>query len=90
MWDFGQCDSKRCTGRKLERIGYVKSLKVSQKCSGVILSPTGQRAVSPSDREIVAFGGVGVIDCSWAKLDEVPFQRIKGEERLCMYPIPRY
>lgn len=90
MWDFGQCDSKRCTGRKLARIGYVKSLKVTQKCAGVILSPTGQRAVSPADRDIVTLGGVGVIDCSWAKLDEVPFQRIKGEDRLRTYLIPRH
>jgi pre-rRNA-processing protein TSR3 len=82
MWDFGQCDSKRCTGRKLARIGYVKELKVHQKCKGVILSPTGTRAVSPADREIVSHGGIGVIDCSWAKLDEVPLDRIKGEERL--------
>lgn len=85
MWDFGQCDSKRCTGRKLARIGYVKELKVHQRCKGVILSPTGTRAVSPADRDIVTTGGVGVIDCSWAKLDEVPFAKMKGEERLCTY-----
>lgn len=25
MWDFEQCDAKKCTGRKLERLGYLRS-----------------------------------------------------------------
>lgn len=29
MWDFGQCDAKRCTGRKLSRLGMIATLQVS-------------------------------------------------------------
>ena len=25
MWDFEQCDAKKCTGRKLERLGYLRN-----------------------------------------------------------------
>ena len=28
MWDFGQCDAKRCTGRKLSRLGMIATLQV--------------------------------------------------------------
>ena len=28
MWDFGQCDAKRCTGRKLSRLGMISTLQV--------------------------------------------------------------
>lgn len=82
MWDFNHCDAKRCTGRKLVRLGHTKSLHLNQKCKGIILSPRGTRAVSPSDRDIVAVSGIAVIDCSWHKLEDVPFNKMRGEERL--------
>jgi pre-rRNA-processing protein TSR3 len=83
MWDFGQCDSKKCTGRKLCRLGYARQLGLSFKFKGIILSPNGAKAVSPSDRELVQSSGICVIDCSWAQLDKVPFDKIHGEQRLC-------
>lgn len=83
MWDFGQCDSKKCTGRKLARLSALKELRVSQGWPGVILSPSGKQAMSMADHDIVAQYGIAVVDCSWAKLDEVPFTKIKGRhERL--------
>uniref|UniRef100_A0A915IE48 RNase L inhibitor RLI-like possible metal-binding domain-containing protein n=1 Tax=Romanomermis culicivorax TaxID=13658 RepID=A0A915IE48_ROMCU len=47
MWDFNQCDVKRCTGRKLSRLGYVKILKLGQRFGGIILTPTATICVSP-------------------------------------------
>ena len=85
MWDFGQCDSKRCTGRKLERMGLVRALEVHQRGAGIILSPAGKATISPADAEVIAGSGLGVVDCSWARLDEVPFAKLKGEHRLLPY-----
>jgi len=71
MWDFEQCDPKRCTGRKLCRIGFIKEMDLGAPFQGLVLSPNGTKTVSPEDREIVDTLGISVIDCSWARLDEV-------------------
>ena len=35
MWDFGHCDAKRCTGKKLERFGLIKSLNIKVPFRGM-------------------------------------------------------
>ena len=86
MWDFNHCDPKRCSGRKLARAGVISDLKVGQRFKGIVMSPKGTGAVSPEDRSIVAEHGIAVVDCSWARIEEVPFGKIKSpHERLLPY-----
>ncbi|KAG1474237.1 hypothetical protein G6F56_000472 [Rhizopus delemar] len=86
MWDFKHCDPKRCSGVKLARCDMLKTLKLGQRFRGIVASPVGEKAVSPADRKVVEMYGAGVVDCSWARLDEVPFAKIRGPtDRLLPY-----
>jgi len=86
MWDVGQCDPKKCSGRKLARLGLIKELKLGKRFPGLCLSPLGKSVISPADSEIMLEQGISVVDCSWAKIDETPFSRMKsGYPRLLPY-----
>ncbi|PWA58684.1 RNase L inhibitor protein-related protein [Artemisia annua] len=75
--DFGQCDVKRCTGRKLARFGFLKELRVMNGFGGVALSPVGQQCVSREDSDLITRKGLTVVDCSWSRLDDVPFTKLR-------------
>lgn len=86
MWDFGQCDPKRCSGRRLVRQSVIAEFKLNYKFPGIILTPSGTRVISPADKTIVRECGLAVVDCSWAQLHSVPFSRLpRGGERLLPY-----
>lgn len=80
MWDFGQCDVKKCSGAKLSRHGLCKALPVNARFPGVVLSPRGTRSISKRDRPLIEKHGLCVVDCSWARLDDVPFSKLKSGE----------
>jgi pre-rRNA-processing protein TSR3 len=42
------------------------------------LSPIGRNCVSKEDINLIVSRGIAVVDCSWNRLDDVPFGRIKG------------
>ncbi|KAL5751647.1 hypothetical protein ACOSQ2_022154 [Xanthoceras sorbifolium] len=91
MWDFGQCDAKRCTGRKLSRFHLLKEnvinldyliirmqeLRVNSGFGGVCLSPVGTQCVSKEDYSLIKRKGLAVVDCSWARLGDVPFVKLR-------------
>ena len=73
MWDLGQCDKRRCTGTRLVRQRVVDELRLGVPFPGVVLSPVGKACVSAEDRDLVGARGLAVVDCSWNRLDDVPF-----------------
>jgi len=78
MWDMLHCDPKRCSGRKLSRLGLITELKLGQKWPGICLSPEGKGVVSPEDKPIMRKQGAAVIDCSWERLADTPFKKMKS------------
>lgn len=73
MWEFGQNDTKRDSGSKLCRLGYAKRLKIGQTFNGIVLSSEATKVMSPEDAEIISQYGIAGINCSWNRLEEIPF-----------------
>lgn len=83
MWDFAQCDPKRCTGARLVKRGIFQRMPLKQPFRGIVLSPRGTVSVSPADLSILEQSGISLIDCSWARLEEIPFRQMQsGHHRL--------
>ncbi|KAL1239145.1 18S rRNA aminocarboxypropyltransferase [Trichinella pseudospiralis] len=77
MWDFNQCDVKKCTGRKLVRMGFVKSLRLGSFWSGISLTPTASCCLKPEDKEIILKYGIAAVDCSWHNIESTALGKLK-------------
>ncbi|OJJ89610.1 ribosome biogenesis TSR3 family protein [Aspergillus glaucus CBS 516.65] len=87
-WDLGHCDPKRCSGKRLMQFGLMRELSIGQKHPGVVVSPNAKKIISPADRELLETHGAAVVECSWVRVQEVPWSRIGGKcERLLPYLI---
>jgi len=85
-WDLGHCDPKRCSGKKLMKLGMMRELHMGQRHAGVIITPNGKQVVSPADAPVLEQHGAAVVECSWARTQEVQWNKVGGKcERLLPY-----
>ncbi|KAH9828602.1 Ribosome biogenesis protein [Teratosphaeria destructans] len=69
-WDLNHCDAKRCSGKRLMRLGLMRELHVGQKHPGVVVSPKATSLISPADRPLLEQHGAAVVEASWKRIDE--------------------
>ena len=69
----GQCDPKKCTSRKLERLGLLTFVPrpLSLPAGTVLLSPEAERALSRADAPRARRHGLSVLDLSWKVTEKV-------------------
>ncbi|KAK6850948.1 ribosome biogenesis protein ytm1 [Apiospora arundinis] len=85
-WDLNHCDPKRCSGKKLIKLGLMRDLHAGQKHNGVIITPNGKHTISPADKELMDQYGAAVVECSWARTGEIQWNKFGGKcERLLPY-----
>eukprot|EP00792_Barthelona_sp_PAP020_P011458 TRINITY_DN5445_c0_g1_i1.p1 TRINITY_DN5445_c0_g1~~TRINITY_DN5445_c0_g1_i1.p1 ORF type:complete len:242 (+),score=65.94 TRINITY_DN5445_c0_g1_i1:31-726(+) len=80
MWDFEHCDPKKCTGKRLSHFHLLEELTIKNGFGGVVLSPIGVDLICNGDKDLVEKYGLGVIDCSWNRIEETPVSKLKCKE----------
>lgn len=75
-----ECDRKKCTSLKLGKKGKIKVVtRLNLVPSGsIILDPYSPKALSREDKETIIEKGLVGLDCSWKRLDKVPFKLKTG------------
>lgn len=85
-WDLGHCDPRRCSGKRLMKLGLMRELHLGQRHAGVVITPNGKHTLSPADRPLLEQFGAAVVECSWARTKEVQWSKVGGRcERLLPY-----
>lgn len=88
LYHANQCDPKKCSGRKLAKLGLAKSVKTIRQIpkNAIILNPSAPKALSKEDLPFAKKHGIAVLDCSWKKSEELLFKlRNKGVSRALPY-----
>jgi len=88
-YDAGQCDPKKCTAKKLARLGLITRITVIRRIpfKTIVLVPIAEKALAPPDRAFT--NSITVFDCSWKEIAsfEDVLMRMKRKKRALPYLI---
>ena len=88
-YDAGQCDTKKCTAKKLARLGFITAVKTVRRIpyKTVVLVPVAEKALSPADS--MSTTSITVLDCSWKQFSTFDdlLIRMKRKKRALPYLI---
>jgi pre-rRNA-processing protein TSR3 len=76
--DFKQDDPKKCTGRRMVRMGLAR---LTGHPKGITLNPISTKVISYNDAERVYKSGITVIDSSWARSDSKFYEKFLVDSR---------
>eukprot|EP00439_Symbiodinium_sp_Y106_P053005 s787_g7.t1 len=84
LFEFGQNDPKMDSGVRLCRFGLARSLKPQAGFQGVVLSTMTNVPVSAEDRALIETSGLAGVNCSWNRLEEIPWAKLprKSQHRI--------
>lgn len=70
IYHAGQCDPKKCTGRKMARFDLARLFDKVSKLPhlAILLDPMAEKALSPADS---SGKGIIVLDCSWEEVERI-------------------
>ncbi|RZN39767.1 MAG: DUF367 family protein [Methanophagales archaeon ANME-1-THS] len=88
-YDAGQCDPKRCTAKKLARLGLITTITTIRRIPShtIVLVPIAEKALAPPDRAFTS--SITVFDCSWKEIGscEDTLMHMKRKKRALPYLI---
>ncbi|PON54196.1 Ribosome biogenesis protein [Trema orientale] len=71
----GEATEEEPPGPKIQLAMW--ELRVNSGFAGIVLSPVGTQCVSREDYSLIDRKGLAVVDCSWARLGDVPFVKLR-------------
>lgn len=74
VYDEGQCDPKRCTAKRMVRMGLARQIASLRHAphGAVVLDPSAEKALSAEDRGAALAHGILVMDLSWRNIGSFP------------------
>lgn len=81
---YRECDPKKCTALKLNKLNLIKIIKEIKGSlnNSVILNPFAQKELSILDRSKILTYGLIVIDCSWKNIMNLIKINFKNSRKL--------